>query len=565
MCGILGGNNSDWDYQKGIECMRHRGPDGIRVRLMPGFTFAFARLAIMDLSEHGMQPMFSYDNQVGIVFNGEIYGYQKLKKMLMKKGYQFHSSSDTEVILNAYLEWGEKFVTKIDGMFAIAIYDTRDMTVKLFRDRIGIKPLYYYYNGSDFGFASELKGIVNMCNTVSFEIDNTAVYDYLHISYIPEPKSFYKNVYRLMPGHRMVFDISNRRITENSSYWKLKVNSRQGTQRKQNDLIEELRYLVKESIEEQMIADVPVGTFLSGGVDSSIVTYEAHRANSNVETFSMDFTDSNYSEFHYAAELAERYHMHMNSRIFTRSDFRQYYNRMKEWYDEPFADTSAFPTYLVSEMARKKVTVVLTGDGGDEVFGGYRQYKLMWQKQKENGPDIPLISVIYNNVKKNRSKDYFWLDALTFISGLYGWRPNMNDKEFRKQLKIDKQYDIRDFMRRYYIKDLPPITRMQYLDLKTYLPGDILTKVDRASMAVSLETRVPLLSKKLVEFSFSLSEEDRCPNGELKGLLKKAYEDEIGKNILYRQKMGFSIPRTYFNNRKSPQEHILKDIWKYRI
>lgn len=279
----------------------------------------------------------------------------------------------------------------------------------------------------------------------------------------------------------------------------------------------------------------------------------------------MDFTDSNYSEFHYAAELAERYHMHMNSRIFTRSDFRQYYNRMKEWYDEPFADTSAFPTYLVSEMARKKVTVVLTGDGGDEVFGGYRQYKLMWQKQKENGPDIPLISVIYNNVKKNRSKDYFWLDALTFISGLYGWRPNMNDKEFRKQLKIDKQYDIRDFMRRYYIKDLPPITRMQYLDLKTYLPGDILTKVDRASMAVSLETRVPLLSKKLVEFSFSLSEEDRCPNGELKGLLKKAYEDEIGKNILYRQKMGFSIPRTYFNNRKSPQEHILKDIWKYRI
>ncbi|MDE6851320.1 MAG: asparagine synthase (glutamine-hydrolyzing), partial [Lachnospiraceae bacterium] len=423
--------------------MSHRGPDGIRISPMQDFTFAFARLSIIDLSEHGMQPMFSYDNQVGIVFNGEIYGYQKLRDMLIKKGYQFRSTSDTEVILNAYLEWGEKFITKIDGMFGIAIYDKRDMTIKLFRDRVGIKPLYYYFNGSDFGFASELKGIVNMCNTISFEIDNTAVYDYLHLLYIPEPKSYYRDVYKVMPGHRITFDLRSRRIVKDSAYWKLRVNACQGTQRKQSDLIEELRCLVKESVEEQMIADVPVGTFLSGGVDSSIVTYEAFRVNPKLETFSMDFADSEYSEFRYAKELAERYQIHMNSRLFTRSIFRQHYNRLKDWYDEPFADTSAFPTYLVSEMAREKVTVVLTGDGGDEVFGGYKHYKVLWQKQKENGPDIPLLSILYNKWKKNRSKDYFWLDDLTFVSGLYGWKSDVNDKEIRKQLKIDKDYNIR--------------------------------------------------------------------------------------------------------------------------
>lgn len=561
MCGILGGNNFGWNYEKGIECMKHRGPDGTKVISLDDFTLAFSRLAIMDLSDHGMQPMLSEDSQVGIVFNGEVYGYQRLRNELIQKGYRFRSTSDTEVVLNAYLEWGEKFITKVDGMFGMAIYDKRDMTIKLFRDRIGIKPLYYYYNGSDFGFSSELKGILNMCHTVSFEIDNTAVYDYLHFSYIPEPKTYYKNVHKLLPGHRMTFDIRSKRIVKNSAYWRLKINEYQGAQRKQSDLIEELKFLIKESVEEQMIADVPVGTFLSGGVDSSIVTYEGHRVNPLLETFSMGFADARYSELKFACELADKYHICMNKKIFNRNIFQQYYNDLKKWYDEPFADTSAFPTYLVSNMAREKVTVVLTGDGGDEVFGGYWRYKALWQKEKEGGPDNILISRVYNKWKRCNEKDYFWLDDLTFISGQYGWHFEENDKELRKKLKIDKDYSTQDILRTYYIKDLPPITRAQYLDLKTYLPGDILTKVDRASMAVSLETRVPLLSRKLVEFSFSLSEADRCPKGEEKGLLKKAYEEEIGRNILYRRKMGFSMPVNYFGRKKTPQEYILEDIW----
>ncbi len=561
MCGILGGNNPQWNYSKGIECMKHRGPDGIRISPLENFTLAFARLAIMDLSDNGMQPMFSYDNQVGIVFNGEIYGYHKIKKSLIKKGYQFRSTSDTEVVLNAYLEWGEKFISKVDGMFGMAIYDKRDGTLKLFRDRVGIKPLYYFYDGVNFGFASELKGILNMCINVSFDIDNTAVYDYLNYCYIPEPKTYYKNVYKLLPGHRMIFDIKSKQIIKNSSYWKLNVNQNQSSQRRQEDLIEELKYLIKESVEEQIIADVPVGTFLSGGVDSSIVTYEGHRINPQLETFSMGFEKARYNELQYARQLAERYKIHMNSQVFNYNIFNQYYQNLKDWFDEPFADTSAFPTYLVSRMAKEKVTVVLTGDGGDEVFGGYAIQQAIWRKEKEKGPDNLLISAIYSKCKKDTTKDYFWLDDLTFLLRKSAQIPRTSDKELRKRLRIDKDYDMFWAFRKYYFKDLPPMTRVQYLNVKTYLPGDILTKVDRVSMAVSIETRVPLLSRKLIEFSFSLSEEDRCPNGERKGLLKKAYENAIGRKLLYRQKQGFSMPSDYFGTEKSSQEYLLKDIW----
>ncbi len=564
MCGIIGGNHSGWNYDKGIASMRHRGPDGIRVSRMPDFTLAFARLAIMDLSEQGMQPMFSCDNQVGIVFNGEIYGYQKLRNELLQKGYRFRSTSDTEVILNAYLEWGEKFINRVDGMFGMAIYDRRDGKVRLFRDRIGIKPLYYYYDGANFGFSSELKGILNMCGNISFQIDNTAVYDFLNYTYIPDPKTYYKYVYRLLPGHRMIFDIKSRKIVKDSAYWRLKVNAYQGSQRKQGDLVEELKSLVESSVKKQMVADVPVGTFLSGGVDSSIVTYEGHRVNPQLETFSIGFASARYNELRYAQELSDRYQIHLNSKMFNHDVFKGYYGRLRDWYDEPFADTSAFPTYAVSQLAREKVTVVLTGDGGDEIFGGYGRQRAIWQKEKEKGPDHRLVSALYLQYYKNTGeagRDYFWLDDLEFLLRANSKRPQASDRELRKQLKIDRDYDTFWAFRKYYLKDLPPMTRVQFLDIKTYLPGDILTKVDRASMAVSLETRVPLLDRRLVEFAFSLSEEDRCPKGELKGLFKKAYEAEIGRRILYRRKQGFCMPRQYFNCQKSTQEQLLEELW----
>lgn len=559
MCGILGGNNPKWNYESGITCMRHRGPDKVRINCLENFVLAFARLSIMDLSENGMQPMFSEDGMVGIVFNGEIYDFQAMRNNLQKKGYIFKSTSDTEVILHAYLEWGENFITRIDGMYGMAIWDKRDNTIKLFRDRMGIKPLYYFYNGKDFAFASELKGITVLCDNIEFKTDHTAIYDYLNYLYIPEPKTYYKNVYKLLPGHRLTFDIESRKIINNSSYWKLHVNSWQGRQRKQEEIIEELKGLVRESVRKQMIADVPVGTFLSGGVDSSIITYESAQINPQIETFSIGFDEKKYDEARYALQIAEKLKVHSNLRTFHREILNDNYEKMRDWYDEPFGDSSAFPTYFVSEFAREKVTVVMTGDGGDEVFGGYPRYEVIKNGRfgsrlpKGRGRQINRILDIWPGIKEEtyrKIKDTYALDI------------QERDDKWRRRLGINGDYDKYWLIRKYYHADLPPITRGQYLDLKTYLPGDILTKVDRTSMAVSLETRVPFLDRKIVEFAFSLSEEDRCPKGDLKGILKKAYEKEFGKKFLNRQKQGFSIPMRYFDKEMTQQEEILKKAWK---
>lgn len=558
MCAILGGNGHEWNYKAGIACMEHRGPDDIESCSLENFTLAFARLAIMDLSANGMQPMFSMDGKVGIVFNGEIYGFKGLKEELQKKGHIFKSTSDTEVILNAYLEWGEKFITKVDGMYGMAILDQRDNTIKLFRDRIGIKPLYYFYNGKDFAFSSELKGITTLCNNIKFEVDNTAVYDYLNYLYIPEPKTLYKNVYKLLPGHRLTFDIKNKKIIKNSSYWKLNVNPYQGQQRKQEDVIDELRALVQESVRKQMIADVPVGTFLSGGVDSSVITYESAQINPQLETFSIGFDEKRFDESKYALQLAEKFKIHSNMKQFHKDILNNSYQKLKEWYDEPFGDSSAFPTFFISELAKEKVTVVLTGDGGDEIFGGYPRYELI-QKGVFNDLLPKRLEAQVNRVlgKVSYTREMMY----GRIRNTYAIEMGDRDDAWRRRLGINKDYDKHWIIRKYYHADLPPITRGQYLDLKTYLPGDILTKVDRTAMAVSLEARVPFLDRKIVEFAFSLSEEERCPNGELKGVLKAAYEQELGKNFLARRKQGFSIPIRYFDRRSTQQEEILRKVW----
>lgn len=564
MCGILGGNNKNWDYDAGISCMQHRGPDGVKIVKRKRVTLAFARLAIMDLSNQGMQPMWSEREAVGIVYNGEIYGYQGLKKELVEMGYHFYSNSDTEIILNAYLAWGDDFINRIDGMFGMAIYDERDMTIKLYRDRVGIKPLYYYDEGDNFGFSSELKGILRMCADVKFQVDNTAIYDYLNYAYIPAPKTMYRNVYKLEPGHRLIYNICDRKIVMKDSYWKMKINTFCGKQRKREVLLEELRYLIRKSIRQQMIADVPVGTFLSGGIDSSIVTYECSRQNDQIETFSVGFMDRRYNELGYAQKLIDRYGLVSNQKIFKRGDIDILYDKLRSWYDEPFADTSAFPTYVVSALAREKVTVVLTGDGGDEVFGGYPRYTMLFDREKK-GIDNVLISNMFqymNRKGKLAQWRYIFLDDLSCLERTYVDVLSMDDSIARKMFGIPKDYDKLWHMRKYYVKELPAITRAQYLDLKTYLPGAVLTKVDRVSMAVSLEARVPLLSKEIVEFSFGLAQEDRCPGGVLKGLLKTAYEQTLGNELVHREKQGFSMPDDYISKRETSREKILRTVWE---
>lgn len=569
MCGILGGNNSKWDYEGGILSICHRGPDGYRIKHLEGLSMAFTRLAIIDLSSNAMQPMTSWDENVTIVYNGEIYGYTRLKEELEKK-YHFRSESDTEVILNAYLEYGDLFIDKIDGMFAIAIYDRRTMQLKLFRDRVGVKPLYYYFDGINFAFASELKAMTKACITIDFQVDYTAIYDYLFYQYIPDPKTMYKNCYKLPPAHELVFDIKQKRIISIKKYWKLHVNTAKGRYRKEEVLCDELRSLLEESVNEQMVADVPVGTFLSGGVDSSIITYLGNKHTPNMHTFTIGFEDQKYNEAQYARILTEKYQLNCTEKILNRQNIRTLKMKIRDWYDEPFADTSAYPSFSVSQLASQSVKVVLTGDGGDELFGGYDRYRTYAQIMDDKRIDCALISLVSKRMHlENLLPDKFQRRYLK--TGLDVYLPvifiaNLKAVEkYRQKWGISKDYDVAWYFKKYYKKELPSITRVRYLDLKTYLPGDILTKMDRVSMANSLEARVPFLSRKLIEFAFSLSEEECCTAENLKYILKYSYSREIPDELLYRRKAGFTVPVSYLSARKGGRPvtiGILNNEWK---
>lgn len=538
MCGIAGGNHPGWHYEKAIASILHRGPDGKNVETYQGMTFAFCRLAVQDLSVHAMQPMSSPDNLVHIIYNGEIYGYQKLKDDLKNK-YQFRTSSDTEVILYAYLEYGKEFIDKIDGIFAMAIYDERVRKVYLFRDRIGVKPLYYYYKDGKFAFASELKALTEMLEDSVLEIDTMALYDYLFYQYVPEPKSLYKHIRKLRPAARLIFDTQEKRIIEADRYWNLFVNASVGRKRKREDVAEELRGLIRQTVEEQLIADVPVGTFLSGGVDSSVITYVTNRLKPEVNAFTIGFQEAQFDESARADAFCRQQHISLTQQILSSKDVRQIRNDLSKWYDEPFADVSAYPTYMLSRLARTNCTVVLTGDGGDELFGGYAHYKT--------------VASFGNKPEKEKVYQQYA-------------KPASSVEDYRIRWNIPKDYDPYWHFDQYYKEELPVFTRMRYMDLMTYLPESVLTKVDRASMAVSLEARVPFLARRIVEFAFSLSQEEYLSDNELKGCLKDAYKGRIPDEILYGIKMGFSVPDHYFWRERhecNMNAGILKVQWSH--
>lgn len=572
MCGILGGSEKNWEYESGLKSMAYRGPDGLRIQALPGFHLGFVRLSIRDLSTRAMQPMLCEDENAAIVFNGEIYGCDALKKRLEGKGYAFRTTSDTEVILNAYLEYGEAFVNDIDGMFAIAIYDKIKQMVHVYRDRLGIKPVYYYYSDGKFAFSSELKGLLKTCTTEKFQIDYTAIYDYLTYRYIPEPKSMYKNIYKLEPAYKISYSIAAGKA-EKQKYWKLHVNTKHGKQRKAEDLEYEVKRLISKSVSEQLVADVPVGTFLSGGIDSSIVSAEIYQLNREIQTFSMGFDvkkkEKEYDETAYAQKLADKFQIPLHTQKFNKASLDSLKKQIVDWYDEPFADTSCFPTYLIAKYAKESgMTVVLTGDGGDEVFGGYLKYPRWSERIEKKHLNAQGLSRLYfkllHQYASNEGIENELLDEISLFAKESYCTDYSIKKEFAKRWNIGLDYDDNWYFKKFDHPELPAYTRAQYIDLKTYLPADILTKVDRAAMQNSLETRVPFLSKELVEFSFSLSQEDRCPKGELKGLLKNAYQGILPDEILYKNKKGFSFPHSYWKNGLNERVFMLDKFWNIR-
>lgn len=567
MCGILGGNNKNWNYESAVASLYHRGPDAQKILRIGGMWLGFVRLSIIDLRETAMQPMISEDGNYVIVFNGEIYGYKKVRLELEKKGYHFRTTSDTEVLLYSFVEWKEKMVDHIDGIFSIAVMDVKANQIYLFRDRAGVKPLYYFFDGYHFAFASELKGIQAMCNDIVFQYDNTALYDYHTYLYIPEPKTMYKNVYKLEHATYLVFDLKKRSILEKKRYWKVKVNSKMGekpTQKRLEDKAEELRYHLNQVVERQLVADVPVGTFLSGGVDSSIITSIAKSHKRDITAYSIGFYDKRYDESCYAEQIANRLDIRCKVRKFDATAYNDLYHILPQFYDEPYADTSAYPTYMVSQFAREDVTVVLTGDGGDELFGGYPRYAYVRNivEKRKSYPNKFIRKYGKNLLKKYPELDDFFKEDLELIGKQYGYEQIPNKEALKEKYEIANDYDDFWYYRKYYHKELPPLTRMRYMDFMTYLSGDILTKVDRASMQVSLEARVPFLDKEMIDFAFSLTQEECNPDGELKWLLKHAYEEKLTRKFLNRAKKGFCIPQKYLKRDCSPQEYLIKDLWK---
>ena len=571
MCGIFG--LTDFKKQdlkkarKSLNTLEHRGPDQWSDYFDEDVYMGHQRLSILDLSEHGRQPMLNSEKNIIISVNGEVYNFLELKKELEPK-YTFKSTSDSEVILYGYIEWGiDKLLDKIDGMYAISIYDKKDNLLFLARDRVGIKPLYFGNINNQICWASELKAIQKLYeNKNILEYDYTAFYDFLTYLYVPTPKSMYKNIFKLEPAHYLKIDTKTNKF-EKVKYWQLDFKTC-------NDDIEtakkKIYNLVKKSVGEQMVADVPVGFFLSGGMDSSTVVALAAKIHSDINTFSIGFTDKSHDETHFAELVADMYKTKHHKEILDENTTRDMFHKIKEWYDEPFGDTSCFPTYLVSKFAKENSTVVLTGDGGDEVFGGYNRYKRFQNLQKYSFSSLRFLKVFIIPFKKQnnilgrvarRLESQFLLDDVELYTRSMGGMLKDEKGKYKKLWDIDDNYDDYWYFKNFYKKDLDIYTRLQYLDFHTYLHDDILTKVDRVSMAVSLECRIPFLSKEIIEYSFSLKKEVRIYKDELKGIMKEAFKDNLPIEIIERDKKGLGIPlhswKDLIGNKETRQEKIL--------
>jgi len=561
MCGIAGIFNfrtqepvSPRLLKVMTDTLVHRGPDDEGFYVSGALGLAHRRLSIIDL-ESGHQPMTNEDGSVWVVFNGEIYNFLELHDDLIKKGHTFKTRSDTEVIVHLYEEQGERCFERLRGMFAIAIWDSRRRKLVLARDRVGKKPLFYFSDGCKVAFASEMKAILQVPG-VSREIDPQAVSDYFSFLYIPAPKSIFKSVRKVLPGHYVV--ISDQGIRERE-YWDISFCDIE--ERTEEDWCESLLETFREAVRVRLISDVPLGAFLSGGIDSSaVVAAMAGFCNEPVTTCSIGFEEKEFNELGYARQIADRFATNHHERI-VRPDAVGVVEKLVWHYDEPFADSSAVPTYYVSKVARERVTVALAGDGGDENFAGYRRY---YFDRRENAlrailpfafrqPVFGALASVYPKAdwapRVFRGKATFENLARSPIEAYFrsvsALRPELKaqiiDQDLLRELA---GYDSLNVLHSYYDKadTVDPLSRIQYVDIKTYLPDDILVKVDRASMAHSLEVRAPILDHKLIEFAASMPSTLKLRGTNGKYIFKKALKRVLPDSVLYRPKMGFAVP-----------------------
>jgi len=539
------------------EAVRHRGPDDSGYFQDAGIGLGHRRLSIIDLAG-GHQPLFNEDETVCVVYNGEIYNFQELASELAAKGHRFRTRCDSEVIVHAWEEWGPRCVERFRGMFAFAVFDANAQVLFLARDRLGIKPLYYAQAQDGMVlFGSELKALLPY-PALSREMDPQAIEDFFALGYIPDPRSIYSAVQKLPPGHTLTLR-RGRPLAAPSQYWDADFTP--GPEQSEAALLAQLRAHLGDSVAARLIADVPLGAFLSGGVDSSaVVATMARLQDGPVETCNIAFGEKAYDESRFAEAMAARVGANHHSRVVAAEDFTLL-DKLPGIYGEPFADSSALPTYRVCEEARRHVTVVLSGDGGDEVFAGYRRHR--WHSYEEmvrrrlpqilRGPLFGLAGRLYPKLdwapKPLRAKATLQALARSSAEGYFSsvsvvpdaLRERLYTPAFKTALQGYRSVDLI----RHYMETAPaenPLSKVQYVDLKTYLPGDILTKVDRASMAHSLEVRVPLLDHPFVEWAGGVEAAHKLRGREGKAIFKKALEEDVPRDILYREKMGFGVP-----------------------
>ena len=561
MCGICG--TFEFDNREDIprerihvmnQTMVHRGPDDGGVFVGPGIGLGHRRLSIIDLAG-GHQPMSNEDDSIWVLLNGEIYNYSELRAELQSRGHRFKTKSDTEAIVHLYEDYGEGCFERLRGMFAIALWDARNRKLILARDRVGKKPLFYYANNGSISFASELKALL-AADSLPREIDELSLSDFFSFGYIPAPKTIYRAARKVLPGHYLVASSSG---IQETAYWDLSFGKIE--HRGLSEWGELLRHELCEATRIRLMSDVPLGAFLSGGIDSSsVVAMMSHLMKRPVTTCSIRFDEEEYNEAEYAQQIAERFSTDHHVET-VKPDAIDIVHKLAWHYDEPFADSSAIPTYYVSKIARQKVTVALGGDGGDESFAGYRRYKL---DHFENVLRRYFPSVLRRSVFAPLGRWYpplAWaprvfraratLQSLSqsplegYFNSISYFRPedksHLFTKDFQQRLG---GYDSIEVFRKYYDRadtsDL--LSKIQYVDIKTYLTDDILTKVDRASMAVSLEVRAPMLDHKFLELAASIPSELKLHNGTGKYVLKKALEPILPESILYRPKQGFAVP-----------------------
>lgn len=549
MCGIAGIINFDGQPVSKVvlsrmnDLQKHRGPDDSGIYINKNVGLAHRRLSIIDI-EGGKQPFVDEEAGIALVYNGEVYNYREIRQEL-ESFFTFKTQSDTEVVLNAYKKWGIDCLQRFRGMFAFALYDSAQKTMYLVRDRLGIKPLYYSHSSQHLIFASEFLPLIES-GLISREISKEGLAGYLRYQYVPTPHTIYRNTFKLEPGYYLRIDTVQGTLRK-VKYWELVPKIIEGSEEK---LLETLNDLLDNTVRMYVRSDVPFGAFLSGGVDSSTVTaFMSRYLDKPVETFSIGYDEKRYSEFPYALEASKILKTNHHAKVVSPQFPEAVLSKIVRHFGEPFSDSSAIPTYLVSQLAARHVKMVLSGDGGDELFGGYDSYQSGFSDHTNplKVITIPLFRLIamYGMFSDLKQKALYF--GMNLQERQNSHREIFDGHSLRKLLLSDGELYSHSFDRlEHGLSFKDPVTRFQFQDFKTYLVDDILTKVDRMSMANSIEVRVPLLDHKVVEFAFSLPLSMKLRKTDYgictKYLLKKSAERFFRRDFLERPKMGFGIP-----------------------